>query len=67
VVLVNPTDLDLTVPLERNFYKIRGIADPATNDGASGQQFTVRARDALFLLGADQVKPAAILDLHTEP
>ena len=67
VVLVNPTSLDLTVPLERNFYKIRGIADPATNDGTAGRQFMVRANDALFLLGSDQVKPAAVLDLHIEP
>jgi hypothetical protein len=64
VVLVNPTTLDLTVPLERNFYKIRGLADPVTNDGSSGQQFVVKARDALFLLGTDQAKPAAVLDLH---
>ena len=67
MVLVNPTSLNLTVPLERRFYKIRGISDPATNDGSSGQQFAVRANDALFLLGSDQVKPASVLDLHIEP
>jgi hypothetical protein len=67
LILVNPTTLDLTVPLERSFYKIRGIADPVTNDGSSGRQFVVKARDALFLLGADQVKPAAVLDLHIKP
>ncbi len=67
VVLVNPTTLSLSVPLERNFYKIRGLADPSTNDGSSGRQFTVGARDALFLLGSDQVKPGSVLDLHVEP
>ncbi|HEY6865694.1 MAG TPA: carbohydrate binding domain-containing protein, partial [Candidatus Eisenbacteria bacterium] len=64
IVLVNPTALSLEVPLERSFYRIRGLADPVTNNGVSGRQFTVPPNDALFLLGADQVKPAAVLDFH---
>jgi hypothetical protein len=64
IVLVNPTNLDLVVPLERSFNKIRGLADPATNDGSVARQFAVPANDALFLLGTDQVRPAAVLDLH---
>ena len=64
IVLVNPTSLDLDVPLSRSFYRIRGLADPVTNNGTPGRQFLVRANDALFLLGADQVKPAAVLDFH---
>ena len=64
VVLVNPTSVELLVPLERSFNKIRGLADPATNDGSVGREFTVPANDALFLLGTDQVRPAAVLDLH---
>ena len=64
MVLVNPTSVELLVPLERSFNKIRGLADPATNDGSVGREFTVPANDALFLLGTDQVRPAAVLDLH---
>jgi len=65
-VLLNPTTLTLTVPLERSFYRIRGSADPFTNNGARASQFVVPAMDALFLLGADQARPAAVMDLHVK-
>lgn len=67
ILLLNPTSLTLSVPLERSYYKIRGIADPATNDGTRASQFTVPPMDALFLLGADQLRPASVLDLHISP
>ncbi len=67
ILLLNPTFLTLSVPLERSYYKIRGSADPATNDGTRGSQFTVPPMDALFLLGTDQVRPASVLDLHVTP
>ena len=66
IVLLNPTTLTLTVPLERSFYRIRGSADPFTNNGARASQFVVPAMDALFLLGADQARPAAVMDLHVK-
>lgn len=66
-VLVNPSDGALTVPLERAFRKITGTADPITNDGSTVTQVTVNASDALFLIGSDQIPPAAVKDLHRAP
>lgn len=63
-VLVNPSNTALTLPLEREFRRIAGIADPLTNNGAVVTQVTVAAADALFLIGDDQIPPAAVLDLQ---
>jgi hypothetical protein len=64
VVLVNPSTFDLTIPLERAFRKILGSVDPAVNNGAVVSQVVVPANDALFLIGDDQIPPAAIQDLR---
>lgn len=63
-VLVNPSDAALTVPLGATFRRILGTVDPATNDGASVTVVTVPAGDAVFLVGADPVAPAAPRDLR---
>ena len=64
-VFVNPSTASLSVPLEKPFQKILGIADPATNDGSRVNSVVVAASDALFLLNvSDVIPPAAILDLH---
>ena len=67
LVLVNPSNSPLTLPLERTFRKITGIADPAVNDGQNVNQVTVGASDALFLIGSDQIPPANVGDLHRVP
>jgi hypothetical protein len=55
IVLVNPTSEPLEVPLEAPYQRIRGVADPVTNDGSMKSLVTVGASDALFL-----VRPPAI-------
>jgi hypothetical protein len=67
-ILLNPSNGDLTVPLEREYRRIRGLVDPLTNDGARVTQVTVRAQDALFLLGGEDVTPPATIDdLRVDP
>lgn len=63
-VLVNPSAAPLTVPLGAVFRRILGATDPASNDGSSVTEVTVPASDAVFLIGADTVPPAATRDLR---
>ncbi len=63
-VLVNPSLYTLTAPLGRQYRKILGTADPVTNDGSVISQVTIAASDALFLLNADMIPPAAVQDLR---
>jgi hypothetical protein len=63
-ILVNPSSSALTVPLGATYRRILGTVDPVTNDGASVTEVTVPASDALFLIGADRVPPAAPRDLR---
>jgi hypothetical protein len=67
IVLVNPSSNYLTVPLGRQFRKILGMQDPATNDGSFVTQVTVYPSDALFLIGEDTVPPSAVFDLRPSP
>jgi len=67
IVLVNPTNGVMTVPLERSFRKILGTRDLATNDGSTVTQVTVNPSDALFLIGDDRIPPAAVQDLQPGP
>ncbi len=72
IVLVNPADQALQVPLGQTFRRLLGLVDTATNDGASVTQVTVNPSDALFLLRstlapADTVPPAAIQDARVGP
>jgi hypothetical protein len=67
VVLVNPSNQVMTVPLARDYRKILGSRDPATNDGSTVTQVTVNPSDALFLIGDDRIPPAAVMDLQPGP
>jgi len=67
IVLVNPSGGVMSAPLERDFRKILGTRDPATNDGSIVTQVTVNPSDALFLIGDDRIPPAAVMDLQPGP
>jgi hypothetical protein len=69
IVLVNPTELSLTVPLEVPFRRILGTHAPAVNDGVLSATNVIPPHDALFLLRAstDRTRPAAVLDLRVGP
>jgi Carbohydrate binding domain/Hypothetical glycosyl hydrolase family 15 len=67
IVLLNPSGSALTLPLERSFRRISGIADPVVNNGSTVSQVTIQPSDALFLIGSDQIPPSTISDLHRVP
>ena len=67
IVLVNPASSAMTAPLERDYRKILGNRDLATNDGSTVTQVTVGPSDALFLIGDDRIPPAPIQDLQPGP
>lgn len=67
IVLVNPAATPMTVPLEREFKRIQGVTDPTVNDGALITQITVPPSDARFLIGDDQISPAAVNDVRPLP
>jgi len=67
IVLVNPATTSMTVPLEREYKRIQGVTAPLVNDGALITQITVPPSDARFLIGDDQIPPAAINDLRPLP
>jgi hypothetical protein len=50
IVLVNPAEIPLTVPLEAPFKRIFGKVDAATNSGAWTTSAVVNPNDALFLI-----------------
>ncbi len=63
-VLVNPSSAPDTVLMERPFQRILGTVDPIVNDGTLSATQPMGPADALFLIGSDQVPPAAVRDLH---
>jgi hypothetical protein len=69
IVLVNPTERALDVPLGMAFRRLLGMRAPAVNSGASGSTMTVGPYDALFLLRSelDVTRPAAVQDLRVGP
>jgi hypothetical protein len=67
IVLVNPAQEALTVPLGATYRRILGTVDPVTNDGSWVTEVRVPAEDALFLLGGDAAPPAAPRDLRVAP
>jgi hypothetical protein len=69
IVLVNPTELSMTVPLEGQFRRLLGTRTPGINTGALSNSMTIGAFDALFLLrGAlDSTAPARTSDLRVGP
>jgi hypothetical protein len=64
IVLVNPAQTAMTVPVSGTCRRILGAADPVTNDGSAVTQATVPANDALFLISGDDLPPSAIRDLR---
>ncbi len=67
IVLVNPSGIPMSVPLERPFRKIAGSVSPDVNDGSSVSNVTVPPSDALFLIGDDVTPPAAVTNLRASP
>ena len=69
IVLVNPTELPLNVPLEAPFRRILGVHAPTFNDGSVSATSYLGPTDAVFLLRAqiDNVRPAAVTDLRVGP
>ncbi|MBI1795838.1 MAG: carbohydrate binding domain-containing protein [Candidatus Eisenbacteria bacterium] len=67
IVLVNPSLLPLTVPLEKTFHHLAGIVAPTVNDGSSVNAVTLGAEDALFLISNDNVPPRPVTDLTPVP
>lgn len=69
LVLVNPSDQSLQVPVGAGFKRILGTIDPLTNDGSTVTTVTVPANDAIFLIATavDRTPPAAIRDAAIKP
>jgi hypothetical protein len=69
IVLVNPTELPLDVPMEAPFRRILGVHATSVNDGTVSSTMHIPGGDALFLLRAqiDSVRPAAVNDLRVGP
>jgi hypothetical protein len=69
IVLVNPSDGALQVPLGATFHRILGTVDPVVNDGSAVTTAAVPAGDALFLVGGtrDTIPPAAVHDARLAP
>ncbi len=69
IVLVNPTELSMTVPLESQFRRLLGTRTPSINTGAVSNSATLGAYDALFLLrgSLDSAPPASTRDLRIRP
>ncbi|MBI4057455.1 MAG: hypothetical protein HY399_07930 [Elusimicrobia bacterium] len=61
IVLVNPYDIPLTVPLERSYQKINGTVSPEINDGSIVFSVTLTPSppigDAIFLLNGPDTTP----------
>ncbi|HEY6196512.1 MAG TPA: putative glycoside hydrolase [Candidatus Eisenbacteria bacterium] len=69
IVLLNPTELTLDVPMGLPLRRIYGIHDMITNDGTETSTMRVNPADALFLLRAEQdhTPPGRISDLRVGP
>ena len=69
IVLVNPTELALTVPLEATFRRILGTHAPLVNNGVLSATNVIPPHDALFLIrgSLDRTRPAAVQNLHVGP
>ena len=68
IALVNPKGNGTqTVTLETSFAKLKGVQDPATNNGATVTTITLKERDGIVLLRQNPVKrPAAPKSLTTQ-
>ena len=50
LVICNPSNAQITVPLSETYYRIAGAQDPVVNSGNSCTQITVPAKDGRILL-----------------
>jgi len=69
IVLVNPSEYTLNVPLEMAYRRILGTRAPSVNNGVSASVVTVPPGDGLFLLRGqiDAERPAPVRDMRIEP
>jgi len=69
IVLVNGTEVSLTVPLETSYRRILGTRAPAVNNGTLSATDVIPPHDALFLIRAslDRTRPAAVVNLRVGP
>jgi hypothetical protein len=69
IVLVNPSDRTLSVPLELAYRRILGTHATTVNNGLNSTLQSIPAHDAVFLLRGqiDDERPSAIDDLRTGP
>jgi hypothetical protein len=69
IVLVNPGNVPLQVPLQGSFRHILGTVDPVVNNGSVATSATVAPSDAVFLIGSptDGVPPGPIRDARITP
>ena len=69
IVLVNPSERVLTVPLEREYKRILGTRAPSVNNGARATSMTIQPYDALFLLRGevDVTRPGRVTDVRISP
>lgn len=71
IVLLNPYNVTLNVPLEKPYRKIQGTVNPTLNNGAIVESVTLTPNvyagigDAVFLLNFDGVAPSTVSDLRT--
>lgn len=72
IVLVNPYNVPLTVPLEKPYKRILGTVNPSLNDGSIVTSVTLTpdvsrgVGDAVFLLNYDIGSPDRITDLRAQ-
>jgi hypothetical protein len=69
IVLVNPSERSLDVPLGLQYKRILGTRAPAVNNGAAATTMTVPPGDALFLLRGevDTTRPGRVTDVRIDP
>ncbi len=71
-VILNPTDTQQVVTLEKPYRKILGTVNPTLNDGSLVSSVTISgtgggvAGDAVFLLSVDGTPPSAVGDLAAQ-
>jgi len=69
IVLVNPTERPVNVPLEMSYKRILGTRAPSVNNGSAGLLMAVPPGDGLFLLRGeiDTVRPAPVRNMRIGP
>ncbi len=60
IVLVNPGDASVTIPLGGTYKKIAGTQDRVVNDGSSVTAVTIPAKDGIVLLAASDATAPSV-------